>query len=87
MPLSRALMQTRQFPPVLVHMIASGEATGRLDTLLERAAQLQQTDIENRTAMFTVLIEPILLLVMGGLVLLIVLAVMQPIIEINVLIH
>ncbi len=87
MPLSRALMQTRQFPPILVHMIASGEATGRLGALLERAAQLQQADIENRTAMFTVLIEPIMLLAMGGLVLLIVLAVMQPIIELNVMIH
>ena len=87
MPLSRALAQTRQFPPLLVHMIASGEATGQLDTLLERAAQLQQTDIENRTAMFAVLVEPVLLLAMGGLVLLIVLAVMQPIIELNVLIH
>jgi general secretion pathway protein F len=87
MPLSRALMQTRQFPPILVHMIASGEATGRLGALLERAALLQQNDIENRTAMFTTLVEPVMLLVMGGLVLLIVLAVMQPIIELNVLIH
>lgn len=87
MPLSRALMQTRQFPPILVHMIASGEATGRLGPLLERAAQLQQSDIENRTAMFTTLVEPVMLLVMGGLVMLIVLAVMQPIIELNVLIH
>lgn len=87
MPLSRALMQTRQFPPILVHMIASGEATGRLGALLDRAAQLQQADIENRTAMFTTLIEPVMLLAMGGLVLLIVLAVMQPIIELNVLIH
>jgi general secretion pathway protein F len=87
MPLSRALMQTRQFPPILVHMIASGEATGRLGALLDRAARLQQADIENRTAMFTTLIEPVMLLAMGGLVLLIVLAVMQPIIELNVLIH
>jgi general secretion pathway protein F len=68
-------------------MIASGEATGRLGALLERAAQLQQADIENRTAMFTALIEPIMLLAMGGLVLLIVLAVMQPIIELNVMVH
>lgn len=87
MPLSKALMRTRQFPPILVHMIASGEATGRLGALLERAAQLQQADVENRTAMFTALIEPVMLLAMGGLVLLIVLAVMQPIIELNVLIH
>ncbi|RTL50115.1 MAG: type II secretion system protein GspF [Rhodocyclaceae bacterium] len=87
MPLSRALMQTRQFPPLLLHMIASGEATGQLDQQLERAAKLQQTDLENRTALFTTLAEPVLLLVMGGLVLLIVLAVMQPIIDINHLIR
>jgi general secretion pathway protein F len=87
MPLSRALMQTHQFPPILVHMIASGEATGQLGQSLERAAQLQQADIENRTAMFTTLVEPLMLLTMGGFVLLIVLAVMQPIIELNVLIH
>lgn len=87
MPLSRALMQTHQFPPILVHMIASGEATGQLGPSLERAAQLQQADIENRTAMFTTLLEPLMLLTMGGFVLLIVLAVMQPIIELNVLVH
>lgn len=87
MSLSSALLRTRQFPPILVHMIASGEATGRLGAMLERAAQLQQADVENRTAMFTALIEPIMLLAMGGLVLLIVLAVMQPIIELNVMIH
>lgn len=87
MPLSRALRQTQQFPPILSHMIASGEATGQLGMSLERAAKLQQADIENRTALFTTLLEPLMLVVMGGLVLLIVLAVMEPIIELNVLIH
>ena len=87
MPLSRALQQTHRFPPVLTHMIASGEATGQLGEALERAAQLQQANIEVRTGMFTALIEPVMLLGMGVLVLLIVLAVMQPIIELNVLIH
>lgn len=46
MPLAKALGQTRQFPALLVHMIASGEATGQLRTLLERAARLQQTELE-----------------------------------------
>lgn len=86
-PLSRALRQTGEFPPLLVHMVDSAEATGQLDTLLTRAAQLQQADLENRTTVFTTLMEPALLLTMGGLVLLIVLAVMEPIIEINQLIH
>jgi general secretion pathway protein F len=86
-PLSRALLQTREFPPLLVHMVGCAEATGQLDALLARAAQLQQADLENRTAVFTTVMEPVLLLTMGGMVLLIVLAVMQPIIEINQLIH
>ena len=84
-PLSRALGASRQFPPLMVHMIANGEATGRLGEMLERAARLQQQELENRTAALTALLEPLLLLMMGGMVLLIVLAVMQPIIEINTL--
>jgi general secretion pathway protein F len=83
--LSRALAHTQAFPPLLVHMIANGEATGRLAELLERAARLQQQELENRTATLTSLLEPLLLLVMGLMVLLIVLAIMQPIIEINTL--
>jgi general secretion pathway protein F len=83
--LSRALGQTRAFPPLLVHMIANGEATGRLAEQLDRAAQLSQQELENRTATLTSLLEPLLLLVMGVFVLLIVLAIMQPIIEINTL--
>lgn len=85
LPLSRALAAGGLFPPLLIHMIASGEATGQVDELLERAARLQQAELENRTAVLTALLEPALLLLMGGFVLLIVLAVMQPIIEINTL--
>ena len=51
----------------------------------DRAARLQQADLENRTPTLTALLEPVLLLAMGGFVLLIVMAVMQPIIEINTL--
>ncbi|AVZ79318.1 type II secretion system protein GspF [Zoogloeaceae bacteirum Par-f-2] len=85
--LSKALASVRVFPPLLIHMIASGEATGRLDELLERAARLQQQELENRVAVLTSLLEPVLLLGMGGIVLLIVLAVMQPIVEINTMLR
>ena len=83
--LSRALAATRAFPPLLLHMIANGEATGQIAPLLDKAARLQQQELEARTATLTSLIEPALLLLMGAVVLLIVLAVMQPIIEINTL--
>ena len=85
--LSRALTATRSFPPLLLHMIANGEATGRIGPLLDKAARLQQQELEIRTATLTSLIEPILLLAMGAVVMLIVLAVMQPIIEINTLLR
>ena len=77
----------RAFPPLLIHMIANGEATGRLDELLDRAARLQQQELENRTATLTTLLEPMLLLIMGVVVLVIVLAVMQPIIETNTMLR
>ena len=83
LPLSRALGRSRSFPPVLVHLISSGEATGQLAPMLERAARLQQAELESRSALLTTLLEPALLLAMGSFVLLLVLAVMQPLIEIN----
>jgi general secretion pathway protein F len=84
-PLSRALLVGGHFPPLLIHMVASGEATGRVDEMLDRAARLQQAELEHRTAWLVALLEPAMLLCMGGFVLLIVLAVMQPIIDLNTL--
>lgn len=85
--LARALGSSAALPPLLIHMIANGESTGRLDELLVRAAALQQQELESRTTILTSILEPALLLCMGGLVLVIVLAVMQPIIEINTLLR
>ncbi len=81
--LSRALAGTRTFPPVLVHLIRSGEATGDVTTMLDRAAAGEATELERRTMFLTTLLEPLLILAMGGIVLLIVLAVMMPIIQLN----
>lgn len=86
-PLHRALSAEKIFPPLLIHMIASGEASGQLGSMLERAAHQQQNELDRRTAMALSLFEPLLILVMGGLVLLIVLAVLLPIIEINMLLQ
>jgi len=85
-PLSRALGAGKQFPPMLIHMIASGEATGELPEMLERAADTMSQEVERRTLTMTTLLEPILILIMGAIVLMIVLAVLLPIIEINQLV-
>ncbi len=86
MPLARALGATGAFPPVMVHLIASGEASGRLDEALERAARQQQSDIAIRLAAFTALFEPAMILFMGGVVLAIVIAILLPIFQLNSLI-
>jgi general secretion pathway protein F len=86
-PLSRALAAGGHFPPVMVHMIASGEATGELADMLDRAARTLSLEVERRTLTMTSLLEPMLILIMGGIVLMIVLAVLLPIIEINQLVR
>ena len=85
--LARALGETRTFPPLLVHLVASGELSGRLEQMLERAAHLETRALERRLAVFLTLLEPVMILVMGAVVLLIVLAILLPIIEINQLVR
>ncbi len=81
--LSRALAASGYFPPLLVHLIASGESSGKLDVMLERAAAQQEQEVSNHTAILTSLLEPLLILTMGAVVLMIVLAILMPIIEMN----
>lgn len=81
--LSRALAASGYFPPLLVHLIASGEASGKLDVMLERAAEQQEQEVSNHTAILTSLLEPVLILTMGAVVLLIVMAILMPIIDMN----
>ena len=85
--LARALSNHQYFPPMLIHMIRAGEVTGNLPEMLERAADAQQQDLERRALTMAGLLEPVLILAMGVVVLLIVLAVLMPIIEINQLVR
>ena len=85
--LVRALSAHKHFPPMLIHMIRAGEVTGELPAMLERAANAQEQDLERRAMTIAGLLEPALILVMGVVVLLIVLAVLMPIIEINQLVR
>jgi general secretion pathway protein F len=72
---------------MLIHLIASGEATGELARMLDRAAAIQAREVERRLLMLTTLLEPLLILAMGAMVLGIVLAVLLPIIDINQLVR
>lgn len=85
--LARALSAHKHFPPMLIHMIRAGEVTGELPAMLERASNAQEQDLERRAMTIAGLLEPALILVMGVVVLLIVLAVLMPIIEINQLVR
>ena len=76
-----------RFPPVLIHLIASGESTGNLPEMLQRAAQTQTDELSRRTLRLTSLLQPAVVLVMGAIVLIIVLAMLMPIIEINTLVR
>jgi general secretion pathway protein F len=84
--LSRALAVSGLFPPVLIHLIASGEKSGKLDVMLNRVAKQQEQEVGGFVSTLTSLLEPILILVMGAVVLIIVLAILMPIISMNQLI-
>jgi len=81
--LARALGSQGVFSPILIHLIRSGEASGKLAEMLKYGAENAELESEQKTKIFTSLLEPLLILVMGLMVLGIVMAVMQPILEMN----
>jgi len=81
-----AFEKSGYFPPMMVHLIASGEASGKLEEMLERAATNQEREIETLISAVMGLFEPILILVMGAVVLIIVLAILLPIFNLNQLV-
>lgn len=77
--ISRSLQETHYFSPMMVHLVANGEASGQLSAMLERAASIQDREVDTLIGSVLSLMEPLIILVMGGVVLLIVLAVLMPI--------
>lgn len=84
--LSRSLAASKLFPPITVHLIASGESSGRLDDMLDRSAENQEREVELLVATTVSIAEPALIVIMGGIVLLIVLAILVPIFDLNQLV-
>jgi general secretion pathway protein F len=84
--ISRSLEQSGLFPPITIHMIASGESSGKLEDMLERAALYQERETTATITTFVGLFEHLMILIMGGVVLMIVLAILLPVMELNQLV-
>ena len=84
--IGRSLAHSKLFPPMTMHLISSGESSGELDNMLDRAASHQETEMDSLLSSMLNLLEPALIIIMGGMVLLIVLAILLPIFQINQLV-
>jgi general secretion pathway protein F len=85
--ISKSLAMTKAFPPMVIYLIASGEASADLGQMLDQAARSQEKEVEVMTGLATAIFEPVLILLMGGLVLMIVLAILLPVFELNQLVR
>jgi general secretion pathway protein F len=85
--LHRALDSRKVFPPIFIHLVASGESSGRLAHMLQQAARHQELENGRRIRLLTGILEPAVIVAMGIVVLLVVLAILMPIIEMNQLIR
>ena len=81
--LSRSLARSKLFPPLLTQMVASGESSGRLDSMLEKSATSLEREAESRISVVVSLFEPMMILIMGAVVLVIVMAILLPIFDLN----
>jgi len=83
--LSSAMRRARVFPPLLVNLAASGESGGKLEPMLDRAADYLEREFRTATSVALSLLEPAIIVVMGGIVCLVILSILLPILQINTL--
>ena len=85
--LNKALAEEQIFPPMMIHMVASGETSGELEMMLSRSAVNQERELEMTLGTVMGLFEPLMVVIMGGLVLLIVMAILLPIFDLNTMVR
>jgi general secretion pathway protein F len=85
--ISKSLAASKLFPPMMIHLVSSGEAGGRLEEMLARSAAGQEREVDGLIAALLGILQPLLIVLMGAIVLTIVLAILLPIFEINNLIR
>ncbi len=86
-PIARSLGSRKLFPPMLIHLVASGETSGALEAMLERAADNQERELDGLVNTAVGVLGPLMILLMGGFVFVIVLALLLPIFELNQLVR
>ena len=83
MSIAQPLKRSGDFPPIVTHMIAVGEKSGQLETMLENVARAYDTQIDTRVQALTSLLEPLMMIVMGGAVGFIAVSILMPLVQMN----
>jgi general secretion pathway protein F len=85
--IAEPLKRSKAFPPMVTHMIAVGEKTGQLESMLENVSRSYEADVETRVTALTSLLEPIMIVLLGGMVGFIAMAILMPLIQMNQLVE
>jgi general secretion pathway protein F len=85
--IAEPLKRSGAFPPMVVHMVAVGERTGQLEQMLENVSRAYESDVETRVAALTSMLEPLLIVILGGVVGFIAMAILMPLIQMNQLVQ
>jgi general secretion pathway protein F len=85
--IAEPLKRSKAFPPMVTHMIAVGERTGQLEAMLENVSRAYESDVETRVAALTSLLEPLMIIVLGGIVGFIAMAILFPLVQMNQLVQ
>lgn len=85
--IAEPLKRSKAFPPMVTHMIAVGERTGQLEAMLDNVSRAYESDVETRVAALTSLLEPLMIIVLGGVVGFIAMAILFPLVQMNQLVQ